>query len=593
MMRLVPERLLRLSIRTKLFITFLALVTVPILMLLAANLYFTSKSSEQQARYTMGQVLSQTQSNLEFKTEAINNLLNILALNATLQEMSLKDSRYYENNIGAWMVDNQNLTSALYFTFENPNISSLHFYMKEGLASAVTTEEYLKLSDAQSALWYTRLQQKGYDTCWFAATDLSPDGGDFLSAVRGMPGSLSINDIIGIVRIDLDTEILRKTLEQSLFTQNAAALLVNADGQLLCSTGNLSGAELTELCANLPAVGTADGQDIHISGSAYLSQARHIAFTDWTLLIVVPYRDIQAYNITFRNQILLIYLIIAPLTLPLSLLVSNSATKRIRRLIQQMKKVEQGSFAVSLPAANHDEIGQMTQSFQFMLQRIEGLMNERIQTNREMKNLEIKALQAQINPHFLYNTLDLINWMALRSGAPGIGQLVAALGKFYKLSLSHGEDIVTLRNEMEHVKSYVQIQNMRFNDNITLEVDVPDELMDCRIVKLVLQPIVENAILHGILEKEDERGVIRITANRQGDALCLQVYDDGVGIPPERIQEILSGESTRESHGYGVHNINERLKLNYGSEFGLRYRSKVGEYTIVTVLIPATLPASA
>lgn len=580
-----------LNIRNKLFITYFGLVTVPILFLLSANLYYSSRQSEQQARYTINQILNQTKSNLEFKTESISNLLNILTLNSTLQEMTLKSASYYSKNIGKWMVDDQDLTKALYFTFENPNITALHFYMKEGLAAAATTNEYLQLDSVKSTDWYKRFKGNGFDLSWFKGSDVAPENGSlFISAVKGMAGNQSLSDIIGVVRIDTQLSIFKTALDQSLFTKSSSALLTNSSNEIFCSTGNLPTDDINIIARSITDASVkAEWLNVEINNQEYLVASKPVNFTDWNLTLIVPYKDIQAYNINSRNQIMLTFLIIAPLTLPLSLLVSNSATKRIRKLITQMRKVEHGNFDITVLPGNHDEIGQLTQSFNFMLKKMEGLMDEKFQLGREMKNLEIKALQAQINPHFLYNTLDLINWMSIRSKAPEISYLVTALGKFYKLSLSRGEDIVTIGNELEHVKCYVQIQNMRFNNNMSLIVDVPEEMLNYSIVKLVLQPIVENAILHGIQEKDEEKGTIRIYGCIEGNTISICIQDDGVGITDERIHEILTGESTHESHGYGVHNINERLKLNYGGDYGLSFVSVVGKYTIATVKIPATL----
>jgi two-component system sensor histidine kinase YesM len=179
--------------------------------------------------------------------------------------------------------------------------------------------------------------------------------------------------------------------------------------------------------------------------------------------------------------------------------------------------------------------------------------------------------------------------MSIRNNVPEISGLVEALGRFYKLSLSRGEDIVSIGNEIEHVKTYVKIQNMRFNNNINLEINFPEELLGYSIVKIVLQPIVENAILHGILEKDDEKGTIQIEGFLENNTIRINVKDDGIGMNDSRIREILSGESTLEPHGYGVHNINERLRLNYGNEYGLTFVSEEGKYTIATVRIPALI----
>jgi two-component system sensor histidine kinase YesM len=253
-----------------------------------------------------------------------------------------------------------------------------------------------------------------------------------------------------------------------------------------------------------------------------------------------------------------------------------------------MDRVVQGDFSVALNPGNRDEIGQMTERFNLMVSEIEQLIEEKYRLGKEVKNLELKALQAQINPHFLYNTLDLINWMSLRGDAHEITKLVNALSRFYKLSLGMGEDTVTVRAEIEHVSTYVQIQNMRYEDAIELIVEVPQSLLGCPILKLVVQPLVENAIFHGILMKKDERGTIRIRGEREGGHVHLFVEDDGMGMTEEMVQRVLTGSAvSKDHHGYGVRNIHERLQLSYGSGFGLRFQSVPGRGTSVRITIPA------
>jgi two-component system sensor histidine kinase YesM len=223
-----------------------------------------------------------------------------------------------------------------------------------------------------------------------------------------------------------------------------------------------------------------------------------------------------------------------------------------------------------------------------MIAEVEQLIEEKYRLGKEVKNLELKALQAQINPHFLYNTLDLLNWMSVRHNAEEIRTLVTALSRFYKLSLGRGEDTVPLREELEHARTYVQIQNMRYENAIELVIDTPPDMNECRILKLVLQPLVENSIFHGIMMKKEERGAIRITGEHVGADLLLFVEDDGVGISDERLSQLLTnGAIASDRHGYGVRNIHERLQLNYGPEFGLSFESREGKGTRVRIRIPA------
>jgi len=183
--------------------------------------------------------------------------------------------------------------------------------------------------------------------------------------------------------------------------------------------------------------------------------------------------------------------------------------------------------------------------------------------------------------------LNRINCRASEIGPPNIPNVVDALSRFYKTSLSNGDEVVTLENELLQVQAYVRIQNMRFGDAIDLLVDVPESLLSCRVGKIILQPIVENAILHGILEKEEERGTIRITGREENGDLILQIEDDGVGTDASEVRQMLQGRRSGERRGYGIRNIHERLQLHYGHGYGLVFDSERGKGTTVTLRMPA------
>lgn len=222
-----------------------------------------------------------------------------------------------------------------------------------------------------------------------------------------------------------------------------------------------------------------------------------------------------------------------------------------------------------------------------MVTRISMLIAEQYQSGKEIKNAELKALQAQINPHFLYNTLDLINWKAIDNDVPEIALIAHSLAKFYKLSLNKGREIVSIEDEIDHIKNYVQIQNMRFDNRINLVINIDPFIRQYRILKIILQPIVENSILHGILENRNKQeGVINISSHLVNNTLVLIVEDNGIGMTMEKAQEILTTDSIADTHGYGVQNVNQRIKLYYGQQYGLSYWSSPGEGTKVEITIP-------
>lgn len=269
---------------------------------------------------------------------------------------------------------------------------------------------------------------------------------------------------------------------------------------------------------------------------------------------------------------------------------SQSITRRLYLLNDTMHAVELGDVSARVAPQGRDEIGQLMGSFSNMMGRIDTLMDEKLEQGQQIKALELKALQAQINPHFLYNSLDLINCTAIAHNVPEISRMVNALARFCRLSLSRGKEVIPLADELKHARLYVEIQNMRFEDRVRTEWDVESGVEQCPIIKIVLQPIIENAIIHGIFEKPDKTGNLRIAAFRQGADLVITVEDDGVGMDEEtRLANFAaSASSANTKGGYGVRNISERLHLAYGAEYGLSCESEIGRGTRVTIRIPAT-----
>ncbi len=399
-----------------------------------------------------------------------------------------------------------------------------------------------------------------------------------------MFGSQAVNEITGIIQFDIRERVLRSILGNARLTDATTVLLMNDEGQVVSAEGSDATVPRAALWERERAgrggdFGTEKWATVRLGTSGpYLVGTQGIENSNWVLFLLVPRRDIVSLSAQPTRQMLLVFFLIVPLSLLFAFGVSSSATKRIQNLIAEMGKAMNGDFTVELNPENRDEIGRLTESFNAMIREIGQLINEKYTLGKEVKNLELKALQAQINPHFLYNTLDLINWMSLKYAAEEIRVLVSALSRFYKLSLGGGEDTVTVRDEILHTATYVQIQNMRYENSIAFFSDVPDSVLDCSILKLVLQPLVENAIFHGIMPTPEARGTIRLAARIDNDILYLSIRDDGAGMPPEEARRILSRDHHNDPHGYGVHNIHERLRLNYGPDFGLEFaRPPAGE----------------
>jgi two-component system sensor histidine kinase YesM len=586
------------SIRRKLFVSYFLFVALSLCLFLAVNTVLSVRQNETQTLRSAEHVFGQTRDYLQFKTESVRNLLYLLGTNQSLQEIFERRSGYYTQEIGRWPIDSQALEKLLYPTSVNPDVAGIRFYMRYSLASVYRNDRFIPFSAVAGRSWFRHLLADNRRTWWFVDEEQgSPAGRSFVRVARSVFSSQDINELTGIIQFDIPEQVLRATLGNALLTESTAVLLLNEQGQTVSSAGVVSlkrDGELWRKASARSSVGPGgvSWSTVSLPGAgAFLVGTQGIENSDWTLLLVVPYRDIVRLSSRPLRQMLLVLLLIIPLSMLFALVVSRSATRRFQDLMAGMKKVVNGDFSVTLRPQNRDEIGQLTESFNIMISEIEQLVDEKYRLGKEVKQLELKALQAQINPHFLYNTLDLINWMSLKYEAEEIRAVVNALSRFYKLSLGRGEDTVRLRDEIEHARAYVQIQNMRYEDSIRLEVDVPEELLDCPILKLVAQPLVENAILHGIMLKPDEKGTIRISAALDGPALVVSVEDDGAGMSEETLRSVMSGTlQSADHHGYGVRNIHERLFLNYGEGYGLVFASAPGAGTRVEIRVPAVTP---
>ena len=314
-----------------------------------------------------------------------------------------------------------------------------------------------------------------------------------------------------------------------------------------------------------------------------------ISNTDWFMVTVLPSPPLIHASNRLMIQIALIYAVFLVLALIFANVLAHSITGRLSSVIRQMQTVRHGPPTPMDSPSAHDEIGDLIDTYNYMTRKMDELMKTQAKAAEDLRIAEFNSLQAQINPHFLYNTMDMINWMALQGQTDEISHAVQSLSRFYKLTLSRKKGISTIARELEHITIYVQLQNMRYHDSIELITDIPDELSEYQSPKLTLQPVVENSILHGILEKESKSGTIVITGWMENADVVLLVSDDGVGIPPEILSTILSGNGNSQSGGtnIAVYNTHRRLQILYGNDYGLTYSSKLGEGTEVEIRFPA------
>ena len=276
---------------------------------------------------------------------------------------------------------------------------------------------------------------------------------------------------------------------------------------------------------------------------------------------------------------------------------SRSIYTPIKKLHDVTTTITKNDLQALMTSDNVDEITELGMSFNIMIGKIKELLDSKIKEQENLKKAELRALQAQINPHFLYNTLDTIIWMAESKKTDQVVQIVTALSSFFRISLSKGMDWITIGEEVERIKSYLTIQKMRYHDILDFRIEVGKDVTENTILKLILQPLVENALYHGIKNKR-QGGTIIVRARRKNeDEILLEVDDDGIGFTPQKLAQLRaelnddSGEIKLES-GFGIGNVNNRIRLYYGKQYGLFVESEYSTGTCVTLVIPARMETS-
>lgn len=266
-------------------------------------------------------------------------------------------------------------------------------------------------------------------------------------------------------------------------------------------------------------------------------------------------------------------------------------TEPIQKLCEAAEAAGSGDFQIRAQGEGLDEIAVLNASFNQMMEEIGDLVEDIRVEELNLRAAELRVLQEQINPHFLYNTLDNIIWLAESKDTEQVVKMVSALSSFFRTTLSKGREFISVREEGEHIRSYLEIQQFRYRDILEYDVSIPEELWEYQVIKLTLQPLVENALYHGIKKKRG-KGHISVSAERYKDVLIFKVKDDGMGMEEARLEQvrgILDGSvvEERQSGGFGLFNVNQRIQLHYGAEYGLKVQSTYGEGTEAWVRIPA------
>jgi two-component system sensor histidine kinase YesM len=383
---------------------------------------------------------------------------------------------------------------------------------------------------------------------------------------------------IGVLILDFSYEVIENQLNSLDLGNNGFAFILTQNGEVVFHEDPKYFEEEAYRNKLVEISKMSDGYD---SDMALLTHHYELAGTDWILVGLSSLDNMDAARRQIFETIIMVGIILLIIVLGSSMIIASKITKPIRALESAMRNLSTEFSKVPEVASDSYEVESLKKRFNEMIIRIQELMEGIKENEKYLRESEIRSLYSQINPHFLYNTLDTIVWMAEFGDSEKVIATTKSLAQFFRISLSQGSESITLGEEIEHIKQYMFIQKQRYGDHLTYDIECPEEYKSIQVPKIILQPIVENAIYHGIKEL-DGVGFIKISAEKKEHQLVLKVSDNGVGFDSSTEKSTLT-----KLGGVGIDNVNKRLKLIYGDESGVHIDSKAGVGTEVTIIIHA------
>ncbi|OOP74797.1 two-component sensor histidine kinase [Clostridium beijerinckii] len=561
---------LNLKFRYKIILTYFLVSIIPITILGLFCYEQTRNLLLNQEKENLKKSFSEAVTGIENSADVYNNMLNYTTFNPTVLEViNYEYNSYYE----------------MYFKFHNmlaPYIDMLRALHNEIQQITVyTSNNIIKHSDyimpmetIKDKSWYKEVSGE-YKPQWF----INGAKNIFLAVQFINKG---YNNIQNILYVKINFESFFQPLYNISSSNCGVYVLDKNDGVVFENRSYNDGKDYLLPSTELKKI---EGDTITCNNIDYVLMKMDMKDMGWTVYLYKPVHLIVESSKNIIYTVLLMAGICFLIILVVGYWLSYIIVNRIEKLTKNMKEMDMDHLEVTIESNSEDEIGILINSFDKLIVRIKTLIQEVYKSEISKRKYEMKALQAQINPHFLYNSLSLINWKAIRSGEDEISEMAQLLSTFYRTSLNKGSSVITVENELNNTEAYVKIQAMMHNYNFDVIFDIDNKVKEYYMINLLLQPLVENAICHGIDQKRNNRGRLRISAKQIGTDIIFEIEDNGAGMKPEICEKIL----TTKTKGYGVKNVYDRIKLIYGENCDLKFISIPNEKTVAIMRIPVEI----
>jgi len=576
------------SIRSKLLFSFVAVILLPLLTLGVLGPFLSARTLESEATGHTWQLIHQVTRNIEFYVRQTESIISVVDANPdveTFLERGSSERQFSSTAREAALQLLQSLSDA------HPEIAGILVVSADDRPLSNEIQPITR-DPLTAESWYrqavdnphvVQLLPRPIGRNLRSNHEYSAD--EVVSIVKAVMDP-SGREVRGVVLIDLRLQVMKAIFDDLTVGLGGFLYIVAPGGAIVYTPVN----PIVYRVRDEWLQGTRAISVRRIHGEDYQIVSQASDYTQWKTVGVFPLNEIMRQVSSLRTY----SLIIAGITVLIALMVAVFFTSGIARPVIElrslMKEAEEGNLGVRFEGRQADEIGDLGKSFNTMIEEVQKLIEMVYHEQQSKREAELKILQEQIKPHFLYNTLDTIQWMAQEHDAQDIVKVVGALTSLFRIGLSRGREMIHLSEELEHVNSYLIIQKARYEDKFDFSLCAEDAVLPCMVLKLTLQPLVENAIYHGVKERRGH-GTVRVEALRRDGMLVMRVRDDGVGMTAEKLAEVRALLSAAHPHGegpsgYGIHNVHERIQLTFGGSFGLRFESAPGAGTTVEVLHP-------
>ncbi|MBD0378543.1 cache domain-containing sensor histidine kinase [Paenibacillus sedimenti] len=577
-----------LKIRQKIFISFMLLISF----CLFTTLYMTSTRvtdviRDKTINYSR-QLVSKTMENIEYYLLDTRYMAKNIALDEQVNHKVLELS---EQKAAADYRSKGQLDALLNkYKYLKTYITDITLVDDNGSGLGIYNLAYDDKYPIAEQAWYQHFRNSGAESMFSGVhksivRDTSMSSLDTFTFFQKVYDAERPTRYLYTIAIELDARVISDALAQVNSNQGWINRVYNVDNE------PMNGKEDSSIPDSGDIPGQFDGKSsriITVGGDKYTLLQSGSKDYGWHIMSLVPQKAIMSEANSIQLYIVIIGLILLLFAVYLSNRISKDITRPLMHLMKAIREIERGNFDIQSNVNTGDEIKELNDVIQSMAVNIKGLLVRNKEEEQAKRKAELTALQAQINPHFLYNTLESLNWYAVRKKEPEISEVITNLGKFFRISLSKGSKFITIEQEIEHAKSYLNIQKFRNSNRFESSIRTEGISMEQYTPKLILQPILENALIHGLRNRESP-GRIDIRLEQEEEALLFIVSDDGVGISADKLAEIRSALGGTKAAGtgfYGLKNVNERISLYFGSSYGIHLSSPASGGTEVRIRIP-------